>query len=213
MRHGRQARYDSLSRWYDLLAGSTERTLSSAGLETLGARPGESILEIGFGTGHTLIPISLSVGDKGCVYGVDLSSGMIVQAQKRLLRAEGYGSVVLLQADALRLPFKTACFDAICMSFTLELFAVEEIPLVLAECKRLLRDHGRLCVTAMAHSPRPGLTSKLYSWMQARFPLVIDCRPIELGSVLSQTGFSDLVAKTYKLWGLPVEIAKAIKAS
>jgi demethylmenaquinone methyltransferase/2-methoxy-6-polyprenyl-1,4-benzoquinol methylase len=76
--------YNRLSRWYDFIAGSTEKKYRDWGLEKLSAQPGEKILEIGFGTGHCLAALAKAVGTTGRVIGLDLSDGMLAIARERL---------------------------------------------------------------------------------------------------------------------------------
>ena len=46
-----------MSRWYDLLAGGYERRYRDAGVRKLDPQEGEVILEIGFGTGHSILAL------------------------------------------------------------------------------------------------------------------------------------------------------------
>ena len=62
---GRAARsnYDRLSRWYDLLAAGSERHAQAAGLELLKVMEGDTVLEIGSGTGQALLVLARSAGN------------------------------------------------------------------------------------------------------------------------------------------------------
>src|SRR5665647_1940455 len=82
-----QANYDRLSRLYDWLIMGPEMKLQREGLSRLQVHEGESVLEIGFGTGHGLVMLARSVGSMGRVYGIDLSTGMLRVASSRLAKA------------------------------------------------------------------------------------------------------------------------------
>ena len=56
-----RAYYDKIARVYDLLAEHTEQPMREKGLALLAARPGERVLEIGFGTGHCLVELAEAV--------------------------------------------------------------------------------------------------------------------------------------------------------
>ncbi len=204
-----RANYDRLSRWYDLVAGSAERAFGLAGLTLFDLRPGERVLEVGPGTGALLVELARRVGPEGAAWGVDLSPGMCRVAQARLARAGAASRAALLCGDAVRLPFPSGAFDAIFMSFTLEVFADAEIARVLGECRRVLRAGGRVGAVALAEASQPGLMPRLYAWAHRRFPVVVDCRPIQLTHILTEHGFRVTDVTRGSLWGLPVEIALA----
>ena len=75
--------YDRMSRWYDLFAAS-ERRFTESGLHILGVKSGDRVLEIGFGTGKSLVALAQRVGNSGLVAGLELSPGMIEVARKRM---------------------------------------------------------------------------------------------------------------------------------
>jgi demethylmenaquinone methyltransferase/2-methoxy-6-polyprenyl-1,4-benzoquinol methylase len=201
-----RAAYNRISRWYDALAGSSEREFVDIGLRNLAIAKGEAVLEIGFGTGHGVLALTRSVGDSGRVYGIDISDEMLKITQKRVEEAGLSGRVELRRGDAVQLPFEAGLFDAIIMSFALELFDTPEIPQVLRECRRVLRGGGRLCVVAMAQEERPSLAVRLYEWAHRKFPRYVDCRPIYARQALDDAGFQAVDATRMAMWGLPVEI-------
>jgi demethylmenaquinone methyltransferase/2-methoxy-6-polyprenyl-1,4-benzoquinol methylase len=202
-----KASYDRMSRWYDLLAGRSEARCRDLALRMLGAREGETVLEIGFGTGAALTSLAGSVGPSGAVYGIDLSFGMCAVARARIKRA-GAERAAPICGDAIHLPFPAGAFDALFASFTLELFDTPEIPRVLDECRRVLGTEGRLCAAAMSRERVNPLVS-LYEGLHEIFPATIDCRPIYLRRALQAASYEVVEAMDLSLWGLPVEIVLA----
>ncbi len=201
--------YDRLSRWYDGLSGSSEKKYRQLGLQLLDAHAGETILEIGFGTGHSLVALAKAAGPTGRVCGIDISKEMRSIAEKRLRQTGVSGWVDLQVGDAAQLPFEPGSFDAIFMCFTLELFDTPEIPLMLAQCRRVLRSGGRIGLVSMALPERPGLAVRIYEWFHARWPALVDCRPILARQALLEAGFAIESARRWSMWGLPVDVILA----
>jgi len=207
--------YDRISNAYDLIADGGEHVARERGLEKLALREGESVLEIGFGTGHSLVDLARRAGGDGKVVGIDISSGMEQVASKRLSKAGLSDRVDLLVDQVPPIPQKDATFDAVVMSFTLELFPLEIIPGVLKECLRVLRPDGRLMVVSMASveaDQHESVLEKTYIWMHKHFPHIVDCQPIPLELLLHENGFSIQASERMDLFSMPVAIAVSKKA-
>ena len=204
-----QTFYDRISHAYDLIADGGEHKARERGLELLDVKAGETVLEIGFGTGHSLVSLATSAGDSGHVTGIDVSPGMKDVASKRLTNANLQSSVDLLVGIVPPLPCKDQQFDVVFMSFTLELFPAETIPAVLAECRRVLKPGGRIGVVSMAkvqENQDESLLERTYIWMHAHFPHIVDCQPIPLEQLLQSAGFSLAKHERIDLFTMPVAI-------
>jgi ubiquinone/menaquinone biosynthesis C-methylase UbiE len=202
--------YNKIAKVYDLLSEDAEKPMREAGIKKLAAKPGESILEIGFGTGHCLVEIARAVGPNGKVLGIDISDQMLALAQE-LLAKEGLADRAELKCgDAEQLPFQTNSLDGIFFSFTLELFDTPELPKVLAECKRVLRPCGRIVVVAVSREGKHGVMLNLYEWTHRHFPNLMDCRPIYVRRALEAAGCTIKEADVESMW-VPVEIVLAEK--
>jgi demethylmenaquinone methyltransferase/2-methoxy-6-polyprenyl-1,4-benzoquinol methylase len=195
--------YNHLSRVYDLLAGSSETQFMHLGLEMLSVQAGETVLEIGCGTGKALSELCHHTG---WVFGLDLSPGMLQVAHKRLVKAGLESRAHLLNGDGSALPYANQVFSALFISFTLELFDTPEIPLVLAECQRVLQPGGRLGVVLLLKTDHPGRIVRLYEWFHDRFPTYIDCRPIDVEGMIQAAGFKLDKRLVRSMWALPVQV-------
>lgn len=208
-RHEAARTYDRLSRVYDLSEGLFERGRQDLGLRLLAAGEGERILEVGHGTGRCLAAIAEAVGPDGRVAGIDLSPGMHRQAERRLRRTGLEARCDLHVGDATALPFGDGSFDAVFMSFVLELFDTPDIPQVLGECRRVLRPGGRIAVVSLALDPVSGPVARAYLWGHERFPRALDCRPIPVADAIAAAGFEATRSVRSPLFGLRVDAVLA----
>ncbi len=210
-----RAFYDRISQAYDFIADANEHRARETGEAALQLQPGETVLEIGFGTGNSLINLARLVGPTGKVHGIDISSGMQAVAQEKLREAGLSDQVELTLGDARELPYPAESMDAVFTSFTLELFPEDDIPTVLAECQRVLHPGARLGVVSMATVPEGESAStleKVYVWMHRHFPHIVDCRPIDVTALLQKAGFTVISQSSLSIWSLPVAAVVAKKA-
>ena len=207
-----KAFYNKIARVYDLLAEHSEAPVRKAGIEMLHVRQGQHILEIGFGTGHSLIELARSAGPSGKVFGIDLSDKMVEIAQKLVEKENLEKRIELSCGDALHLSYEQESLDGIFMSFTLELFDTPEIPLVLSECRRVLKPGGRIVIVGMSRVSPDGLMTEMFEWTHQHFPNYLDCRPILVREALENAGFEICDTKIMKMW-VNVEIVCGLKVS
>jgi SAM-dependent methyltransferase len=104
--------------------------------------PGESVLEIGCGTGAATVDFAEAVGDGGEVLAVDISEPMLAGARERIAEG-GRRNISLLLADAQIHAFDPSRFDLVTSRFGVMFFADP-----VAAFRNLLRaakPGGRLC--------------------------------------------------------------------
>ncbi len=169
------------------------------------------MLEIGFGTGHSLVSLAKAVGPKGKVFGLDLSDKMAKLAKENLAKAGLLDRGRIRCGDAAQLPYPAGSVDGVFMSFTLELFDTPEIPKVLDECKRVLKPGGRIVVVGMSKEGPQDPLVNVFEWAHKHFPQFLDCRPIYVRRAVEEAGFSIRKAVTKHMW-IPVEIILGVKA-
>jgi demethylmenaquinone methyltransferase/2-methoxy-6-polyprenyl-1,4-benzoquinol methylase len=203
-----RAAYDRISRAYALVADPAEERARQRGLDVLQVHPGERILEIGVGTGRALIGLARAAGPRGRICGLDLSSGMLRIARRRMLTAAT--PIHVFQGDARELALRNSTFDGAFMSFTLELFDDAGIGIALSEVRRVLRRGGRLAIVCLSAGSTRSLAMSAYAWLHRQLPHLLDCRPIKIQSLLERSGFTLCRRETMRLWGLRVAVVLAV---
>jgi ubiquinone/menaquinone biosynthesis C-methylase UbiE len=111
-------------------------------VRALRLKPGDTVLEIGAGTGRNLPYLIDAVGPAGSVIAVDASPGMLAEAEK-LVRREGWRNVELIHRDATRLELDT---DLDGVLFSLSYSVLPEPRPALALAWNLLRPEARVVV-------------------------------------------------------------------
>jgi ubiquinone/menaquinone biosynthesis C-methylase UbiE len=133
---------------YDLLVWfitrGHPRTLRDEMLRPARLQPGESVLDVGCGTGSLAIAAKRKVGPSGAVYGVDASPEMIERATKKARRAGT--EVSFKNASAQSLPFQGATFDVVLSTVMLHHLPRPARKELAIEVRRVLRPGGRFVV-------------------------------------------------------------------
>ena len=129
--------YQRLAPLYDLIYGIALQHGRRHAMTRLAPARGESILEIGVGTG-----LSATAYPPDCrVVAIDLSGAMLHRARRRLGR-QRLQHVSLCRMDATRLAFPDACFDAVYAPYVVNV--VRDPVEAAREMRRVCRPGGRI---------------------------------------------------------------------
>ena len=104
--------------------------------------PGESVLDVGCGTGTLAIAARRVVGAAGRVYGIDASPEMTARAEKKATKAGA--EVVFQNSLAQALPFPDAQFDVVLSTVMLHHLPRKVREQAAAEMRRVLKPGGRV---------------------------------------------------------------------
>lgn len=184
-------------KWFDDEPGRTALRLeSSLLLAILGFQAGESVLDVGCGTGRFL-SVLLEMGADA--KGIDGSPGMLEVAKERGLRDRA------VLGDAKRLPFSDKAFDYAVFFTSLEF--IDDPIKALAEAARVTRKRvaigflNRRSITGIVYRRAARSRASIYS--RARF---FSGRDIE--GLAESAGVGDLAGVRYGLF-LPVSFLRA----
>ena len=130
----RAQHYDVTSRLYPA-PGYPQRTQRLRAIQSLGLRPGDSVVDVACGTGLNFSLLEKAIGPSGRIVGVDLTDAMLARARDRI-EANGWANISLVQADAIAFDFPSGV-DAI-----LSTYAMTQVP----ECAEVIA-HGAAALT------------------------------------------------------------------
>jgi demethylmenaquinone methyltransferase/2-methoxy-6-polyprenyl-1,4-benzoquinol methylase len=93
------ARFYDLTTWLYYTAGMRIGLWRRLVVEALALRPGDTVVEIGCGTGLNFAPLQKAVGGTGRIIGVDISEAMLDRAKRRV-RDAGWNNIELVCSSA-----------------------------------------------------------------------------------------------------------------
>jgi ubiquinone/menaquinone biosynthesis C-methylase UbiE len=127
------------SKWDRMTPEETRARLPQM-IDYLAIKPGDSILDVGGGTGILIPLLYKATGEAGKVVSLDIAEEMLKQAKNN-----GYPkSIHYIQADAAAIPFSDEAFDMVVCYSCFPHFL--DKPRAMAEMARVLRIGGRLAI-------------------------------------------------------------------
>lgn len=133
------ARYDLLL-W--MISFGKEGAFREKQIDLAAMAPGESVLDVGCGTGTLAIAAKRRVGPTGSVYGIDASPEMIARAARKAGRASLEINFKTAAFEAL--PFPYASFDVVLSTMMLHHLPDEARRQGIREIRRVMKPGGRL---------------------------------------------------------------------
>jgi ubiquinone/menaquinone biosynthesis C-methylase UbiE len=132
--------------WYDplmaVLTLGRERKLRQREIELSGIRPGDSVLEIGCGTGTLTLAAKAQAGPYGSVAGMDIAPEMVARARQKAAR-KGV-DVSFAEGSIAAIPFPDQSFDVVICSFMIFHMPESVQKEGIREISRVLRPGGHL---------------------------------------------------------------------
>ena len=143
--------YEKLAGVYDITFGPTLHPGRLQAIESMAIAGGNSVLEVGVGTG-----INLGLYPRTCeIIGIDLSTGMLEKAQERIVK-KGLRNCRVMSMDAAAMSFDDDQFDIVYAPY---LISVVPDPVKVAlEMRRVCKPGGRIVILNHFKSDNPVLS-------------------------------------------------------
>jgi demethylmenaquinone methyltransferase/2-methoxy-6-polyprenyl-1,4-benzoquinol methylase len=124
-------------------------------------QPGQTILEVGCGTGFFTIPAAQMITDQGRLIALDASSGFLQEVNKKVQK-ESLKNVRVIQRDALNTCLESESIDKVLL-FGVIPFPLLPLDKLLPEMYRVLKTGGTMSVwlfPPLVHNWVPGVITR-----------------------------------------------------
>jgi len=194
----RAQKYDIAVRLFDIFAwfGFSISGWRKEAIAKLNLKPGDTVIDIGCGTGLNFPFLYQAVGQKGKILGVDLSGEMLAEARQRATSNQ-WDNVHLVCVDATEFEFPKSV-DAVFSSYAMIL--VPDCGQVIVNACGSLVPNGRLVVLDMAWPRYCPLWWRHILFFLRSYGVIVDVlrrRPWELVQKAMAENLVDINRKSY----------------
>lgn len=162
----RRARFYDVSANMYYLIGYREWAYREWTVEALNLDPGDTVVELGCGTGLNFPLIRDRIGETGRLIGVDCTHAMLRQARRRVER-HGWKNIELIQQDASRFVFPNHV-QGVISSFAISLLPPSDIDRLVKRSAGALDPNRRMAVLDLKVPSGWGRYLKPLAWLITR---------------------------------------------
>ncbi|KAI9373590.1 UbiE/COQ5 family methyltransferase [Aspergillus egyptiacus] len=154
-------------------------------------KEGETVLDLGSGSGIDVLLAARKVGPTGQAIGVDMTKSMVELAEKNIQKA-GLSNAKIIEANITSIPLSDCSVDCIISNCVINLVPAADKAAVFEEIARLLKPGGRVAISdILARRPLPDTITE-------NMALYVGCvagasQIGEYEEYLGRAGFKDVV--------------------
>jgi len=203
--HVRQ-KYRRNARFYDLLVRPLPlfERLRRKSVERLGLRPGETVVDLGCGTGLSLELLERGVGPRGRIVGVEITPEMLAKAREKVAR-HGWSNVTLIESNAEEVDLEPGSVDAVLCCLANDIMHSKA---AVERAVRALRPGGRFVATGVRLAG--GLRGRILNPITRAYSVTAITVPITPAPWAHLEGLLECLDVTEDVWGTAY-LARGVK--
>lgn len=190
-------KYRRNARFYDLLVRPLPlfERLRQRAVARLDLRPGETVVDLGCGTGLSFELLERGVGPSGRIIGVELTPEMLAKAREKVAR-HGWSNVTLIEANAEEATLEPDSVDAVLCCLTNDIMHSKA---AVERAARALRPGGRFVATGVKLAG--GLQGRLLNPITRAYSVTAITVPITSAPWVHMESLLDSVEVTDEMGG------------
>src|SRR3989337_2930797 len=201
-----KTKYRRNARFYDVLVRPLPlfERLRQKAVERLGLRPGETVVDLGCGTGLSFELLERGAGPRGRIIGVEITPEMLAKACEKVAR-HGWSNVTLIAASAEEVDLEPDSVDAVLCCLTNDIMHSKA---AVERAVRALRPGGRFVATGVKLAG--GRRGRLLNPLTRAYSATAITVPITTAPWAPLEGLLESLEVTEELWGTAY-IARGVK--